>query len=111
MHVDGSSIIAGLLSKHAHHPPPPQGAEGFTYNYYEDLTPDDVLKIVDTLRKGGKPKLGSQHRAVAEPAGAIVGGTKWVASQGTMTLSGPPRAPYCRDLDKSEPPPPPPPAK
>lgn len=33
------------------------GVEGFTYNYYEDLTTADVKKIVDTLRKGGKPKV------------------------------------------------------
>lgn len=33
------------------------GVEGFTYNYYEDLTTGDVKGIVDTLRKGGKPKV------------------------------------------------------
>lgn len=31
--------------------------EGFSYNYYEDLTPEDVVSIVDTLKKGGKPKV------------------------------------------------------
>lgn len=35
------------------------GVEGFTYNYYEDLTTADVKGIVDTLRKGGKPKVGT----------------------------------------------------
>ncbi len=34
-----------------------QGVEGFSYNYYEDLTPEDVIGIVDTLKKGGKPKV------------------------------------------------------
>ena len=33
------------------------GVEGFSYNYYEDLTTADVKNIVDTLRKGGKPKV------------------------------------------------------
>jgi len=33
------------------------GVEGFTYNYFEDLTTADVKKIVDTLRKGEKPKV------------------------------------------------------
>jgi NADH dehydrogenase (ubiquinone) flavoprotein 2 len=75
-----------------------KGVEGFTYNYYEDLTPEDVIKVVETIKKGGKPALGSQHRSKAEPAGAVQFG-KWVPSSGTMTLTGPPKAPYCRDLD------------
>lgn len=41
---------------------------------------------------------GSQHRDKAEPAGAVVG-DKWVPKVGAMTLTGPPRAPYCRDLN------------
>ncbi|KIY97508.1 NADH dehydrogenase (ubiquinone) flavoprotein 2 [Monoraphidium neglectum] len=87
-----------------------KGVEGFTYNYYEDLTPADVIKIVDALRKGEKPRVGSQHRSKAEPAGAVAG-DKWVPSSGTQTLTGTPRGPYCRDLtDPTPPPPPPPPA-
>jgi (2Fe-2S) ferredoxin len=31
--------------------------EGFTYQYYEDLTPEDAITIVDTLAKGGTPKV------------------------------------------------------
>lgn len=85
-----------------------KGVAGFTYNYYEDLTPEDVIKIVDTLKAGGQPKVGSQHRDKAEPAGAIQFG-KWVPKSGTQTLTGPPRKPYCRDL--ADPPPPPPPAQ
>lgn len=61
---------------------------------------------MDQLRRGEKPKLGSQHRDKAEPAGAVVG-DKWVPASGTMTLTGTPRGPYCRDL--TDPPPPPPP--
>lgn len=78
-----------------------KGVEGFTYNYYEDLTPDDVISILDTLKKGGTPKLGSQHRVKAEPAGAVANG-KWVESKPSAdqeTLIGELPGPYCRDLD------------
>jgi NADH dehydrogenase (ubiquinone) flavoprotein 2 len=75
-----------------------KGVEGFTYNYYEDLTPKDVVNIVEDLRKGKKPRMGSQYRSKAEPAGAVANG-KWVPKEGSTTLSGPPRGPYCRDLD------------
>jgi len=51
------------------------------------------------------PQVGSQHRDVAEPAGAVQFG-KWVAKSGNTTLTGAPLAPYCRSLD--DPPPPPP---
>lgn len=73
------------------------GVEGFTYNYYEDLSPHDVVNILETLRKGGKPKVGSQHRSKAEPAGAVVNG-KWVPMPGPVTLEKLP-PPVCRDLD------------
>lgn len=78
------------------------GVEGFSYSYFEDLTPADTVAIVDTLKKGGKPKIGSQHRSKAEPAGAVIGG-KWVPSKPTpeqMTLMGEPPGPYCRNLDE-----------
>ncbi|GLI64208.1 hypothetical protein VaNZ11_007400 [Volvox africanus] len=75
-----------------------KGVEGFEYTYYEDLTPSDIVSILDTIKKGGKPKPGSQHRSKAEPAGAVVG-DKWVPKEGTLTLTGPPRQPYCRDLN------------
>lgn len=79
------------------------GVEGFSYNYYEDLTPEDVNKIVDTIKKGGKLKVGSQHRDKAEPAGAIQFG-KWVPKkEGEVTLMGKPNGPMCRDL--TDPPP------
>lgn len=78
------------------------GVEGFTYNYYEDLTTGDVKGIVDTLRKGGKPKVGSQHRAKAEPAGAVTG-DKWVPKEGHTTLTSPPNKPFCRDLTDAPP--------
>ena len=94
------------------------GVEGFTYNYYEDLTAADAVKVIDALEKGEKPaKVGSQHRLVAEPAGSASTG-EWKAVEGPRTLTfeksgGKPPGPYCRDLDAPEaqmtPPPPPPP--
>jgi len=76
-----------------------RGAEGFSYLYYEDLTPEGARGVIDALRAGKAPKAGSQHRSKAEPAGAIVGG-KWVPSPGgTQTLTGPPPGPYCRDIN------------
>nr|7ARC_E Chain E, kDa [Polytomella sp. Pringsheim 198.80]7ARD_E Chain E, kDa [Polytomella sp. Pringsheim 198.80] len=75
------------------------GVEGFSYNYYEDLTPQDAVNILEKLKKGEKPKLGSQHRQTAEPAGAVVG-DKWIPSSGEQTLMGELPGPYCRDLSK-----------
>lgn len=79
-----------------------KGVEGFSYTYYEDLTPQDVVGIVNDLKSGKAPKPGSQHRSKAEPAGAVVDG-KWVSnppSPEQQTLTGPPPGPYCRDLDE-----------
>jgi len=75
------------------------GVEGFSYIYYEDLSPNDIVSIIEKLKKGEKPKPGSQHRNKAEPAGAMING-KWTPSTGFQTLTGTPRGPYCRDLDK-----------
>lgn len=74
-----------------------KGVEGFTYQYYEDLTPADAVAIVDTLAAGGTPKPGSQYRRVCEPAGCVAD-EKWKPSQGTTTLTSPPNKPFCRDL-------------
>jgi len=73
------------------------GVEGFSYNYYEDLTPEDCVAVIETLKKGGKPKLGSQHRDKAEPAGCVAGG-KWIPSQGQQTLTGTPPGPRAPNL-------------
>ena len=40
-----------------------KGVEGFSYNYYEDLSPEDAVGIVDTLKKGGKPKVSWEGHA------------------------------------------------
>jgi NADH dehydrogenase (ubiquinone) flavoprotein 2 len=33
------------------------GVEGFSYNYYEDLTPEDAVRIVDELKAGKTPRV------------------------------------------------------
>jgi len=76
------------------------GVDGFSYNYYEDLSPGDAIRIVDLLKRGEKPKIGSQYRSKAEPCGTIQN-KKWTeTSGGEMTLTGTPSGPYCRDLDE-----------
>ena len=52
-----------------------KGVEGFSYTYYEDLTPADIVKILDTLKAGGKPKVRHGRRWVAGPAKASLGRT------------------------------------
>lgn len=79
------------------------GVEGFSYNYYEDLTPSAVVQLVDDLRAGKTPKLGSPHRNRAEAVGHTEG-DRWVAAEpATKTLQGTPSGPYCRDLDEIPP--------
>jgi NADH dehydrogenase (ubiquinone) flavoprotein 2 len=88
------------------------GVNGYSYNYYEDLTPADAVAVVKVsywafpkshrlfahtrltlsfiyckaLKAGQKPRVGSQHRDKAEP------------KTGLTTLTGEPSGPYCRDL-------------
>lgn len=73
------------------------GVEGYSYIYYEDLTPEDTIRIIEMLRRGETPKPGSQYRSMAEPAGCIDNG-KWVPSKGENTLTTPPRGPYAPNL-------------
>ncbi|KAI5412802.1 hypothetical protein KIW84_057431 [Lathyrus oleraceus] len=65
------------------------GSEGYTYNYFEDVTPEKVIEIVEKLRKGEKPPHGTQNpqRIRSGPEG------------GNTTLLGEPKPPPCRDLD------------
>lgn len=63
-----------------------KGIEGYSYNYYEDLTPASACQITDDLKAGKTPKVGSQTRDKAEPHG------------GQTTLLETPSGPYCRDL-------------
>ncbi|KAJ4769715.1 hypothetical protein LUZ62_053972 [Rhynchospora pubera] len=66
-----------------------KGSEGYSYNYYEDVTPKRVVEIVEMLRKGEAPPVGTQNpdRIKSGPAG------------GNTTLLGEPKPPPCRDLD------------
>ncbi|KAJ8513039.1 hypothetical protein OPV22_003473 [Ensete ventricosum] len=65
------------------------GSEGYSYNYYEDVTPKRVVEIVELLRKGEKPPAGTQNpdRIRSGPVG------------GNTTLLREPQPPPCRDLD------------
>jgi NADH dehydrogenase (ubiquinone) flavoprotein 2 len=66
-----------------------KGSDGYTYNYYEDLTPKRVVELVEMLRRGETPPRGTQNpeRKNCGPAG------------GMTTLLGEPKPPPCRDLD------------
>ncbi|KAG9142909.1 hypothetical protein Leryth_016283 [Lithospermum erythrorhizon] len=65
------------------------GSEGYTYNYYEDVTPERVVEIVEALKRGEKPPHGTQNskRINCGPEGGIT------------TLLTDPKPPPCRDLD------------
>ncbi|XP_060670458.1 NADH dehydrogenase [ubiquinone] flavoprotein 2, mitochondrial [Ziziphus jujuba] len=65
------------------------GSEGYTYNYYEDITPKRVVEIVELLRKGEKLPPGTQN------PGRIKSGPEG----GNTTLLSEPKPPPCRDLD------------
>jgi len=62
------------------------GVQGYSYNYYEDLTPADAVAVVKALKAGQAPRVGSQHRDKAEP------------KTGLTSLTSEPPGPYCRDL-------------
>jgi (2Fe-2S) ferredoxin len=66
-----------------------KGSEGYSYNYYEDLTPKRVVELVQELRQGKTPKWGTQNpkRINCGPEG------------GNTTLLTTPKPPVCRDLD------------
>jgi len=64
------------------------GIEGYTYNYYEELTPHSAVAVCQELKAGKSPRVGSQTRDKAEPSG------------GQTTLLEDPPGPQCRDLNK-----------
>jgi len=66
-----------------------KGSEGFTYNYYEDVTPKRVVEIVEMLRRGETPPVGTQN-----PDRIMAG-----RDGGNTTLLSEPKPPLCRDLD------------
>jgi len=52
-------------------------------DYYEDLTPENVVKILETLARGEKPQTGSQcGRRGAEPSGACPCGGACAGKEG-----------------------------
>ncbi|KAK0582981.1 hypothetical protein LWI29_031896 [Acer saccharum] len=65
------------------------GSEGYTYNYYEDVTPERVVEIVEILKRGEKLPPGTQNPK------RIMGGPEG----GNTTLLSEPTPPPCRDLD------------
>jgi len=71
-----------------------RGVEGFTYNYYEDLTPETTVALLDALRKGGTKsvKVGSQVTGPNARFNARAAGEK-------TNLTGPPLPPFCRDIN------------
>ncbi|PIA45156.1 hypothetical protein AQUCO_01700592v1 [Aquilegia coerulea] len=65
------------------------GSEGYTYNYYEDLTPERVVEIVEMFRKGEIPPVGTQNKK------RIMSGPE----DGNTSLLSDPKPPPCRDLN------------
>src|SRR3989338_5309529 len=63
-------------------------------HFYEDLTPETMVRVLEDLRKGVEPKVGVQSglRRNCEPQG------------GLTSLKEPPSGPYCRELIPSSPP-------
>lgn len=61
----------------------------FSYDYYEDLTVEKAIEIVESLRKGVKPPHGPQN-----------GRNNAMGIQGKTTLFEEPPGPYCREIPK-----------
>lgn len=62
---------------------------GFSYDYYEDLTPQRAIEIVEMLKRGEKPPVGSQ-----------TGRLNSMGIQGKTSLFKEHVGQYCRDLSK-----------
>lgn len=54
MECMGSCVNAPMIAVADYSGP---SAKSFTYNYYEDLTPEDAVSIVDDLKAGKKPRV------------------------------------------------------
>ena len=47
-------------------------------DYYEDLSPESAVAVLDSLAKGEKPKIGPQSaRHTSEPAGGLTSLTEF----------------------------------
>ena len=55
--------------------------------YYEDLTPENAIKVVEQLARGETPKVGSQ-----------IGRHGSIGPQGKTSLLEEPSGPYCREI-------------
>lgn len=66
----------------------------FRYDFYEDLTEETMMKLIDDLRHGRPTKVGTQEKN--HLWSAPVGGK-------TTLLFDTPPGPYCRDLDTKAP--------
>jgi len=62
-------------------------------HFYEDLTPESIIAVLDKLRKGEQPAIGPQN-----------GRKGCVGIEGKTTLLSEPPGPYCRDLTAGPPP-------
>ncbi|GMN49968.1 hypothetical protein TIFTF001_019125 [Ficus carica] len=71
------------------------GSEGYTYNYYEDVTPKHVVEIVEKLRRGEKPPVRKLAGHGTQNPNRIMSGPEG----GNTTLLTDPKPPPCRDLD------------
>jgi len=63
----------------------------YSYNYYEDVTVEKTIEIVEALRRGEKPPHGPQN-----------GRKNAMGIQGKTTLFKEPPGPFCRDLDAAD---------
>lgn len=84
MECMGSCVNAPMFVLSDYSDPPK-----FSYDFYEDLTVEKAIEIVESLRKGIKPPHGPQN-----------GRKNAMGIQGKTTLLQPPPGPYCRDLSK-----------
>jgi hypothetical protein len=57
--------------------------------FFEDLTPQNVVQLLDDLKAGKPVKIGPQIERINSL------GKQWRTS-----LKGPPRGPHCRDLSE-----------
>ncbi|KMZ61369.1 NADH-quinone oxidoreductase, subunit E [Zostera marina] len=70
------------------------GAERYTYNYYEDVTPEMAVDIVEMHRRGDSTSRNLYPVGTQDPRRLRCG-----PSGKCTTLRGVPKAPPCRDLD------------
>jgi len=66
--------------------------------FFEDLTPENTVKLLDDLKAGRPVKIGPQNDRINS-----------LGPMGRTSLTETPPGPYCRDLSALGAPPPPPP--